>query len=87
MSMQIRAQEFPDLGDEVMYPRLSAAKLEQLAKEGTRRSFAVGDVLYEQGERDAPFLVIDRAGATNRVAGAVGDGGLALRFAHHVLDA
>jgi hypothetical protein len=57
MSMQIRAQEFPDLGDEVMYPRLSAAKLEQLAKEGTRRSFAVGD------------------------------GGLAVRFAHQVLDA
>jgi hypothetical protein len=57
MATQIRAQEFPDLGDEVMYPRLSAAKLEQLAKEGTRPSFAVGD------------------------------GGLAVRFAHQVLDA
>ena len=28
-----------------------------------------------------------RAGATNRVAGAVGDGALATRFAHAVLDA
>jgi len=28
-----------------------------------------------------------RAGATKRVAGAVGDGGLAVRFAHQVLDA
>ena len=28
-----------------------------------------------------------RAGATKRVAGAVGDGALAVRFAHQVLDA
>jgi hypothetical protein len=27
-----------------------------------------------------------RAGATNRVAGAVGDGALAVRFAHDVLS-
>jgi thioredoxin reductase (NADPH) len=57
---QIRAENFPDLGDEVMYPRLSEHKLERLAKEGTRRSFATGETLYEQGQRDAPFLVIER---------------------------
>jgi thioredoxin reductase (NADPH) len=27
-----------------------------------------------------------RAGASNRVSGAVGDGALAVRFAHEVLD-
>jgi thioredoxin reductase (NADPH) len=57
---QIRAEGFPDLGDDVMYPRISAEKLERLAERGTRRSFAVGETLYEQGQRDAPFLVIER---------------------------
>jgi thioredoxin reductase (NADPH) len=57
---QIRAENFPDLGDEVMYPRMSAKKLERLAELGTCRSFAAGETLYEQGQRDAPFLVIER---------------------------
>src|SRR5919199_2461406 len=56
----IRAETFPDLGDEVMYPRMSAAKIERLAEHGTRRSFAPGETLYRQGERDAPFFVIER---------------------------
>ena len=30
-----------------------------LAKKGERRSFAAGEVLYEQGLRDAPFFVIE----------------------------
>lgn len=60
MPTQIRAENFPDLGDEVMYPRMSAAMIERMAQEGTRRSFAPGEVLYEQGERDAPFFVIER---------------------------
>ncbi len=59
-STQIRAESFPDLGDEVMYPRMSAGKIERLAELGTRRSFAAGEALYEQGQRDAPFLVIAR---------------------------
>jgi thioredoxin reductase (NADPH) len=57
---QIGAGGFPDLGDELMYPRMSAKKLERLAELGTRRSFAAGETLYEQGQRDAPFLVIER---------------------------
>ncbi|MDQ6821353.1 MAG: cyclic nucleotide-binding domain-containing protein, partial [Actinomycetota bacterium] len=56
---QIRAEGFPDLGDELMYPRISAEKLERLAKKGRRRSFAVGETLYEQGQRDAPFMVVE----------------------------
>jgi thioredoxin reductase (NADPH) len=57
---QIRAESFPDLGDELMYPRLSAKKLERLAEMGTRRSFPAGATLYAQGQHDAPFLVIER---------------------------
>ena len=57
---QIRAENFPDLGDDVMYPRLSGAKLERLAEMGERRSFAAGETLYEQGQRDAPWLVVER---------------------------
>lgn len=43
--LQIRAESFPDLGDEVMYPRMSAQKLDRLAEMGTRRSFAAGETL------------------------------------------
>ncbi|MGH2949010.1 MAG: cyclic nucleotide-binding domain-containing protein, partial [Solirubrobacteraceae bacterium] len=50
----------PDLDDEVMYPRLSEAKLERLAERGERRLYAPGEVLYEQGVRDAPFFVVER---------------------------
>jgi len=57
---RIRAEQFPDLSDEVMYPRLSEAKLAHMAEKGTPRSFEAGDVLYEAGERDAPFFVVER---------------------------
>ena len=57
---RIRAEQFPDLDDEVMYPRVSEAKLQRLAEKGTRRSFEAGEVLYEAGVRDAPFFVIER---------------------------
>jgi thioredoxin reductase (NADPH) len=59
-TISIRAENFPDLSDEVMYPRLSEAKLERLAEKGTRRTFEEGEVLYAAGERDAPFYVIER---------------------------
>ncbi len=57
---RVRAEQFPDYDDEVLYPRLSEAKMEKLAKFGERRSYAEGDVLFQQGERDAPFVVIER---------------------------
>ena len=56
---RIKAEGFPDLADEVLYPRLSEHKMAALAAKGERRSFAVGEILYEQGERDAPFFVIE----------------------------
>jgi thioredoxin reductase (NADPH) len=56
----IRSERFPDLDDEVLYPRLSDAKLEWLAERGERRTFQPGDVLYEHAVRDAPFYVLER---------------------------
>jgi thioredoxin reductase (NADPH) len=56
----VRLEPFPDLSDEVQFPRLSEAKLHWLEKKkgGERRSFAEGDVLYEHAVRDAPFFVL-----------------------------
>jgi thioredoxin reductase (NADPH) len=56
----MRSERFPDLGDEVLFPRLSDGKLEWLAKRGERRTFGAGEVLYEHAVRDAPFYVIER---------------------------
>jgi thioredoxin reductase (NADPH) len=56
----IRSQEFPDLADEVLFPRLSDAKLAWLSKRGRRRTVAAGEVLYEHAVRDAPFFVVER---------------------------
>jgi thioredoxin reductase (NADPH) len=55
----VRSERFPDLSDEVLFPRLSDAKLHWLGKRGERRRFEPGDVLYEHAERDAPFYVIE----------------------------
>jgi thioredoxin reductase (NADPH) len=56
----VRTARFPDLGDEVLFPRLSDAKLAWLAERGERRTFQPGEVLYEHAVRDAPFYVIER---------------------------
>jgi thioredoxin reductase (NADPH) len=56
----VRSDSFPDLGDELLYPRLSDAKLAWLAKRGERRTFEPGEVLYEHAVRNAPFYAIER---------------------------
>jgi thioredoxin reductase (NADPH) len=57
----VRSERFPDLTDEVLFPRLSETKLEWLAKQrGKRRRFEPGEVLYEHAMREAPFYVIER---------------------------
>jgi len=56
----IRSERFPDLADEVLFPRLSDKKLAWLAKQGDRCAFGPGDVLYEHAVRNAPFFVIER---------------------------
>src|ERR1700754_3783327 len=55
----MRSPQFPDLSDEVLFPRLSDAKLEWFAARGERRTFGPGEVLYEHAVRDAPFYVIE----------------------------
>src|SRR6476620_1078379 len=55
----VRSENFPDLGDEILFPRLSDKKLAWLAERGERRSFEPGEVLYEHAVRDAPFFVIE----------------------------
>jgi thioredoxin reductase (NADPH) len=56
----IRSERFPDLDDEVLFPRLSDTKLAWLAERGERRTFQPGEVLYEHAVREAPFYVIER---------------------------
>jgi thioredoxin reductase (NADPH) len=56
---RIRAERFPDLADEVLYLRVPAHKMAWLAEKGERRAFAPGEVLYEQGLRDAPFFIVE----------------------------
>jgi len=58
MATTIVGPEFPDLGDERLYPRLSEHKIEKLKKLGDPRLFAPGEVLFDQGVREAPFFVI-----------------------------
>ena len=54
----VRLDPFPDLDDEVVFPRLSEKKLQWLGKRAERRAFEEGEVLYEHGVRDAPFFVL-----------------------------
>ncbi|HEV2981757.1 MAG TPA: FAD-dependent oxidoreductase [Solirubrobacteraceae bacterium] len=56
----VRSDRFPDLNDEVLFPRLSDRKLQWLGKRGRQLTFEPGDVLYEHAQRDAPFYVIER---------------------------
>ncbi len=56
----MRSERFPDLLDEVLFPRLSDGKMKWFAERGERRTFQPGEVLYEHAVRDAPFFVIDR---------------------------
>lgn len=48
----------PPLDDPDIYPRLDAAQLEVVARYGRCRTCAPGEVLFEQGERDARFYVL-----------------------------
>ncbi|WP_248962034.1 FAD-dependent oxidoreductase [Sphaerisporangium perillae] len=54
--MSERTQETPDLYG--AYPRLSEQMIAMLANHGELRSTRVGDVLFQEGERDAPFYVV-----------------------------
>jgi thioredoxin reductase (NADPH) len=49
---------FLDPDDPTLFPRLTAAQIEQLAERGETLSVSPGEVLFEQGERDASFYVV-----------------------------
>ena len=56
---RVKTEVFADLSDPVLFPRLSEAKIEQLAARGERRAYENDELLFEQGMRDAPFFVIE----------------------------
>jgi thioredoxin reductase (NADPH) len=49
---------FLDPDDPTLFPRLTAAQTEQMAERAETRTFSPGEVLFEQGERDASFYVV-----------------------------
>jgi thioredoxin reductase (NADPH) len=56
----LRSERFPDLADEVLFPRISDGKIAWFAERGEEMTFQPGEVLYEHAVRDAPFYVIDQ---------------------------
>ena len=49
---------FLDPDDPTLFPRLTAAQIEQLAERGEKLSLSPGEVVFEQGQRDTPFFVV-----------------------------
>jgi thioredoxin reductase (NADPH) len=49
---------FLDPNDPTLFPRLTAVQTEQLADRAETVSFSPGEILFEQGEREASFFVV-----------------------------
>jgi thioredoxin reductase (NADPH) len=49
---------FLDPDDPTLFPRLTAAQIEQLAERAETLSLSPGEVLFEQGQRETPFFVV-----------------------------
>jgi thioredoxin reductase (NADPH) len=49
---------FLDPDDPTLFPRLTAAQIEQLSDRAETLSLSPGQVLFEQGQRDTPFYVV-----------------------------
>ncbi len=56
---RVKTEVFADLGDPVLFPRLSEEEIERLAARGERRVYEKDELLFDQGQRDAPFFVIE----------------------------
>jgi thioredoxin reductase (NADPH) len=52
------AEGFLDPDDPTLFPRLTAAQIDQLAENAETLSLSPGEVLFEQGQRDTPFFVV-----------------------------
>lgn len=49
---------FLDPGDATLFPRLTAAQIAQMEDRAETVSFSPGEILFEQGEREASFFVV-----------------------------
>jgi thioredoxin reductase (NADPH) len=49
---------FLDPDHPTLFPRLTAAQIDELAENAENLSLSPGEVLFEQGQRDSPFFVI-----------------------------
>lgn len=58
-SEPVRVADFPDPDDLALFPRLTGAQLRQVGDVAERAAVATGDTLFEQGQREAPFYVIE----------------------------
>ncbi len=52
------AEGFLDPDDPTLFPRLTEAQIERLAESAETVSHAPGEVVFEQGQRDAPMYVV-----------------------------
>jgi thioredoxin reductase (NADPH) len=59
-----RAEDFLDPDDRLLFPRLNKVQIEQVAAVAVRVLLAPGEILFEQGQRDTPFYVVE-AGAVD----------------------
>ena len=51
--------DFPDPDDLALFPRLTEDQRSKVSTMAERREFDPGEVLFEQGQRDAPFYVVE----------------------------
>jgi thioredoxin reductase (NADPH) len=57
---RVKTEVFAELDDPVLFPRLSEAEMERLATRGERRVYETDELLFEHGQRNAPFFVIEQ---------------------------
>jgi hypothetical protein len=86
---RVKAEVFAELSDPVLFPRLSDAEIEQLADHGMRdaRFFVIAHGSLWFARMDGGTSIGDVSVFTGEptIAAGVGDGALAVRFAHKVL--
>ena len=49
---------FLDPDDPILFPRLTAAQIERLAESAETLSLSPGEIVFKQGQRDAPLFVV-----------------------------
>ena len=57
------AGPLPDPADESLFPRLTAGQMARVCEFAETREYAAGELLFDQGVRDAPLFVLDAGAA------------------------